>query len=278
MSQGGNGDALPTHLLPVAALAKHKLGHGPDPVSRRRAPSPGRSPMRGERDSRVTRTAAAAAPRPGSAVAPDPRPFLTFACAVTHLRAEKKGAFVGSPRGPWPAVSWAALPPGGRERGVGRGRRPWGRVPDPTPGAGPRPGARVRPGKAGRALSPRGPGLLREASTREGMVSPAPGNGSGCCHACLPWATWSQLLMMTVHYEGDFSHLCLGIFLGCKAHTWRGRGVQLQSAKDVPIPQILSSSSGCDLHQARGASIGVQMSVAVLPGLGIKPRGPLEGW
>lgn len=119
--------------------------------------------MRGERDSRVTLTAAAAAPRPGSAVAPDPRPFLTFACAVTHLRAEKKGAFVGSPRGPWPAVSWAALPPGGRERGGGRGRRPWGRAPDPTPGAGPRPGARVRPGKAGRALT----------------ISPRPGSWPG---------------------------------------------------------------------------------------------------
>lgn len=25
--------------------------------------------------------------------------------------------------------------------------------------------------------------------------------------------------MMTIHYEGDFSHLCLGTFLGCKAHT-----------------------------------------------------------
>ncbi|VCX26233.1 unnamed protein product [Gulo gulo] len=133
MSQGGSGDALPTHLLPVAALAKHKLGHGPDPVSRRRAPSPGRSPMRGERDGSVTLAPAAAAPRPGSAVAPDPRPFLTFACAVTHLRREKKGAFVGSPRGPRPAVSWTALPPGGRERGGGRGRRPRGPAPDPTP-------------------------------------------------------------------------------------------------------------------------------------------------
>ncbi|XP_047561984.1 translation initiation factor IF-2-like [Lutra lutra] len=196
---------------------------------------PGEEPdARGGGQQRLTLTPAAAAPRPESTVAPDPRPFLTFACAVTHLRAEKKGAFVGIPRGPRPAVSWAALPPGGRERGGGRGRRPWGPAPDPTPVCGPASWGRSLSGESGKSglHLPEAGGLARgKASTREGMVSPAPGNGSGCCHSCFPWATWSQLLMMTVHYEGDFSHLCLGTFLGSKAHTgvgWGGAALKCQ--------------------------------------------------
>lgn len=166
MSQGGNGDALPTHLLPVAALAKHKLGHGPDPVSRRRAPSPGRSPMHGERDNSVTLTPAAAAPRPapgicsrtGSEAVSDiclrrdssPRGEERGLCGLPARAAAGRVLSSTAPR--WPGARWRA-----REAALGAHARPH------PPSAGPRPGARVGPGKAGRALS----------------ISPRPGSWPG---------------------------------------------------------------------------------------------------